>query len=202
MIKTQIKMRELDGDLKKIKDKYKDNKQKQAQETMALYKERGVNPFSGFLLILIQIPIIFALYKIFLNNGFPAVDQKLLYSFVPVPENVSVLLFGFLDITKKSFILAFFAGLTQFFQTKLSIPAMKPGKQNESLQENFVRNLNLQMRYIFPFVAFFISWSISGAVALYWTTSNLFAIGQELIVRQRLLKQEDSANKKDLKPEK
>ncbi|TSC66955.1 MAG: hypothetical protein G01um101472_585, partial [Parcubacteria group bacterium Gr01-1014_72] len=48
------------------------------------------------------------------------------------------------------------------------------------------RSMQLQFRYVFPFIAFFISWSISGAVALYWTTSNLFAIGQELYLRKKL----------------
>jgi len=89
------------------------DKQKQAAATMALYKERGVNPFSGFLLILIQIPIIIALYQIFLKNGLPVIETGILYSFVPAPENVSISFLGLIDITKKSLFLALLAGVTK-----------------------------------------------------------------------------------------
>ena len=188
-IKTQIKMREIDPELKALREKYKNDKQKQAAATMALYKERGVNPFSGFLLILIQIPIIIALYQIFLKNGLPVIETGILYSFVPAPENVSISFLGLIDITKKSLFLALLAGVSQFFQTRFSIPAMKqqPKKSDATFQESLAWSMNVQMRYVFPLVAFFISWSISGAIALYWTTSNIFAIVQELVVRRKII---------------
>ena len=64
---TQVRMAEIAPDLAKIKEQYKDKAEDQAKLTLALYREKGVNPFSGILVIIIQIPIIFALYQIFLN---------------------------------------------------------------------------------------------------------------------------------------
>ena len=79
----------------------------------------------------------------------------------------------------------------------------KPTKPN--FQEDFARGMNIQMRYIFPVIAFFISWSISGAIALYWITSNLFTIAQELVIRKSFARNESRADaraeaKKNLNP--
>ena len=65
---TQIRMKEIQPELDAIKEKHKENKQEQALKVMALYKERKINPFSGILLIFIQIPIIFALYFVFFKR--------------------------------------------------------------------------------------------------------------------------------------
>src|SRR3989344_7583049 len=68
---SQAKMRSLAPHLEKLKEKHKDNKQEQARKTMELYKEHGINPFSGCLLVLIQLPIIFALYFVFNTRRHP-----------------------------------------------------------------------------------------------------------------------------------
>lgn len=194
-IRTQLMMRSIDGELKEVKEKFKNDKQKQALETMALYKKRGVNPFSSFFLLLIQIPIIFALYRIFLQNHLPEINTDLLYSFVNVPDHLSILFLGLIDISEKSLFLALAAGITQYIQGKLSIPPTKKDKTKErSFSDDLAHSMNLQMRYIFPVVAFFISWQISGAVALYWTVSNLFSIGQELVVRRQLAEKNTEGN--------
>ena len=187
-IHTQVRMKEIEPELKSIKEKYKNDKQKQAMATMDLYRMNHVNPFSSFLLILIQIPIIFALYKIFLSGGLPSINTEALYSFIPSPETVDTKFLGLLEITKKSVILALAAGVSQYFQAKFSIPALPPKNSagKPSFQEDLARGMPLQMRYILPVITFVISYSISGAVALYWTTSNVFAIVQELYVRGRL----------------
>src|SRR3989344_4108863 len=96
---TQVRMAAIAPDLAKIKEQYKNNTEEQARRTLALYKEKGVNPFSGIFVIIIQIPIILALYQIFLY--FPKVDMSLLYSFVPAPEFTSTTFLVFLNITTK-----------------------------------------------------------------------------------------------------
>jgi len=182
-VSTQARMREIEPELKKIKEKHKDNQQEQARQTMEIYKKHGINPFSGCLLLLIQLPVIFALYFVFLK-GF-VFDPKLLYSFVSLPVNIDILFFG-IDLAKKSLFLAVLAGVTQYAQLALSIPPVKPLDPNAKLsfQEEFSRNMSTQMKYIFPFLVFFISYSLSSALALYWVVSNLFAVGQELHVRK------------------
>src|SRR3954463_14095032 len=58
---TPVRMQEINPELQRIKEKYKDNTEEQAKQTLALYKDKGVNPFSGILVLIIQLPIIFAL---------------------------------------------------------------------------------------------------------------------------------------------
>jgi len=182
---TQAKIKKIDPQIKEIKEKYKD-KQEQALKTMELYKKEGINPFSGFLLILIQIPIIFALYFIFLRGGFPEINTDILYSFVKIPVLIKTKFIGLIEVSEKSLILALIAGISQFFQAKLAGPKIEPKKENQGLGADFARSMSLQMKYVFPFIVFFIAYSISAAVALYWATSNLFMIGQELYVRKNI----------------
>ena len=182
---SQAKMRTLAPHLEKLKEKHKDNKQEQARKTMELYKEHGVNPFSGCLLVLIQLPIIFALYFVFFK-GLPNLNAEHLYSFVEIPSVISMMFLGIM-LSKKSIILALLAGITQYYQIKLSIPPMAPAEKGAkpSFKDDFARSFNIQMRYMLPVIVFGISYSISAAVALYWTTSNLFSIGHELYVKRK-----------------
>lgn len=182
---SQAKMRSLAPHLEKLKEKHKDNKQEQARKTMELYKEHGINPFSGCLLVLIQLPVIFALYFVFFK-GLPNLNPEHLYSFVHVPSVVSMMFLGII-LSKKSIILALLAAITQYYQIKLSIPPMAPAEKGAkpSFKDDFARSFNVQMRYMLPVIVFGISYSISAAVALYWTTSNLFSIGHELYVKRK-----------------
>jgi YidC/Oxa1 family membrane protein insertase len=184
---TQLKMKQIEKDLAQIRDKFKNDKQAQAMETMALYKKAGVNPFSGILLVLIQLPIIFALYAIFLKSGLPVVNTELLYPFVKVPS-VNMEFLGFINIAAKNIYLAILAAVVQFFQIRLSMPATpKSENKTPSFQEDLARNLNTQMRYVFPVMLFFIAYSTSATVALYLIVSSLFTIGQELWIRKHTI---------------
>jgi YidC/Oxa1 family membrane protein insertase len=190
---TQVRMQEIAPDLQKIKEANKGNQEEQARATLALYKEKGVNPFSGTLVLLIQLPVIFALYKIFLHAGFPSVDTSLLYSFVHAPAHINTIFLGLIDITGKSAVLAVLAAISSFFQLKLatteSLQAKdkdKKGSSKESMGQDLAQSMQKQMKYFFPIIVFFISYKISGVIALYWLTSNLFTIGQEIVVRRKV----------------
>jgi YidC/Oxa1 family membrane protein insertase len=200
-IQTQVHMKRSEGELNKVKDKYKDNKQEQAKQIMLFYKEKGINPFSGILLIFLQIPIIFSLYYVFLKSGLPAINANDLYSFVADPTLLHPIKMDFLglisDISSKSYVLAFLAAVSQYFQIRFSIPAIKPKTSQDSFKDDLARSMSMQMKYIFPVMVFFIAYKLSGTVALYWITSNLFAIGQEIFVRKRLLKQLASTDARD-----
>lgn len=187
-IVTQVQMKSLEPELAKIRTQYKDDKQTQAQKTMALYKDKKINPFAGIVVILIQFPIIIGLYSIFLKSGLPTITTDLLYSFVASPEVVNMHFLGLVDIGSKSVWLALIAAATQYFQIKFAIPAVPPAPKTGSkptFQEDLARSMQVQMKYVFPVMVFFISYSILSAVALYWTVSNLFAIGQEVVVRRK-----------------
>lgn len=185
-IESQAKMKLLEPELKNIKASGA-SKEEQAKQTMELYKKHKTNPFSGCLLVLIQIPIIFALYYVFYKGI--KFDGGLLYSFVQVPENINMNFLGLLDIGQKSLLLAILAGVSQFFQayfmpatpTKVGVaPSGTPG-----FAESFSKSMNMQMKYVFPFIVAFIAYSVSGAVALYWITSNVFQIGQQIYTNKK-----------------
>ncbi|MBX4195787.1 YidC/Oxa1 family membrane protein insertase [Candidatus Parcubacteria bacterium] len=184
-VTAQVEMQNIAPELERIKDKYKDNQEEQARKTLALYKEKGVNPFSGILVLIIQLPVVFALYHIFLSTGFPKIDASLLYSFVHAPDSVSPVFLG-IDLTQKSLILAALAAIATFIQMKLVAPPNKTNSGNKSFGDDLARNMQTQMKYFLPFLVFFIAYKISGVIALYWLVTNVFTIGQEIVVRKRL----------------
>lgn len=186
MVKTQLAVKQLEPEITKLKETHKNDKQEQARKTMALYKKRGVNPFSGFLLILVQIPVIFALYWVFVRGGLPEINMDILYSFISEPDKINMNFIGLIDVSAKSALLALFAGATQYFQIKFSLPPMKARTNKASLKDDLARSFHIQMRYVMPIIVFAVAYAISAAVALYWTTSNLFAIGQEIYVRKKI----------------
>ncbi len=184
-IESQAQMNILTPELNKIKASGA-SKEEQARLTFELYKEHKTNPFSGCLLVLIQIPIIFALYYVFLKGI--KFDGGLLYSFVHVPKHINMVFLGVLNITQKSLILAILAGVSQYLQAYfMPKPVLSPNTDNSknSFQESFTKSMSMQMKYIFPFIVAFIAYSISGAVALYWITSNLFMVGQQIYVKKK-----------------
>lgn len=180
---TQVKMAEIAPELEEIKERYKDKPEEQAKKTLALYKEKGVNPFSGILVIIIQIPLIIALYQIFLH--FSEVRTDLLYSFVTAPGQVNTVFIGLIDLAGKSAIIALLAALSTYFQLQIASRGQAAPKGN-SFGDNLTRSMQTQMKYIFPVIVFFISYRISGVIALYWLTTNLFSIAQDLYVRSSL----------------
>lgn len=182
---TQFKMGEIAPELEALKEKYKDKPEEQARQTLALYSEKGVNPFSGILVVVIQIPVILALYRIFLH--FPDVNLDLLYKFVSAPAAVSTQFLGLFDITGKSIVIALLAAVSSYFQIKLStINQSQNKKSGNSFGDNLAKNMQTQMKYVFPVLVFFIAYRISAVIALYWLTTNLFTIGQEIFVRKNL----------------
>lgn len=183
-VKTQKVMRDIEPKLKEIKTKFSDNKQAQAEEMMKIYKEAGMNPFASIALVFLQIPIIIALYFAVSKGGgipLPDINIDLLYPFIMEPVKVSMDFLGVVDIAGKSLVLAVGAGITQFIHIKLTLPKLKEKDPNAApdLKEDFMRNMQIQMKYVMPVLIGVISYSISAAIALYFMTSNLVTISQE-----------------------
>jgi len=103
--KQQILMNRIQPELQKIQKEYKDDKEKQVKAQMELYKKHNVNPFGGCLFALIQLPVIWAVYRVFLN-GFGADKLDTLYSFVSRPETINSVFLGLIDLTKTNIWLA------------------------------------------------------------------------------------------------
>lgn len=183
-IESQAEMNILAPELNRIKTGG-GSKEEQAKQTFDLYKKHNTNPFSGCLLVLVQIPIIFALYYVFYKGiNF---QSGLLYSFIHVPEHANMIFLGIINIGAKSLPLAILAGISQYLQAHYMpkpAPSGNTGGSSSSFSESFAKSMQMQMKYIFPFIVAFIAYSISGAVALYWITSNLFMVGQQIYVKR------------------
>ncbi|MFZ3020029.1 MAG: YidC/Oxa1 family membrane protein insertase, partial [Minisyncoccia bacterium] len=134
--------------------------------------------------MLLQIPFIFGLYYILIRSGLPNVNPELLYGFTP---NLGVIEMTFLGtglLTQRNIILSLCAGLTSYFQIHLSSATQNmPTSGNETM----AKIMKIQMKVMFPAIAFIISWQISGVVGLYWTTTNLFTILQELYLKKKFV---------------
>lgn len=185
-IVTQVRMKQLEPQLRHIRESMKDDKQGQALKTMALYKEKGVSPFSSFFVLLIQLPIIYALYAIFMRSGLPVVNETLLYSFIQVPT-INMHFLGLLDISKSSVFMAVIAAASQFLQLHFSLAA-NPGPSSGGGQMDVALSMTKNMKYVFPIIIFIISYKIAAVVAIYWAVSSLFTLAQELVVRKHLAK--------------
>jgi len=192
-IVTQVRMKELEPEINRLKQMMKDDRQGQALKMMALYKEKKISPFSSFLVLLVQLPIIWALYSIFFRSGLPVVNTELLYGFVNVPT-VDMNFLGLVDIGAKNTIMAIIAAIAQFLQLHFSLASMKSTgtgvntDTSSNIQMDMAQNMTKSMKYVFPIMVFFISYNIAAVVALYWTVTSIFTLGQEIVVRRHLKK--------------
>lgn len=192
-IKSQILMKKMEPELKKIKKDFPD-KQEQAKKTFELYKKYGTNPFSGCLVVLLQLPVIFALYYVF-YKAIP-LGTGPLYAFIHAPEVLHTSFLGLIEIQEKSVALALLAGVSQFIQGYLATP-IKPKTEvipagsviePKTFQEQLSDSMQMNIRYVLPVFIAFIAYQISAAVALYWIVSNVFTIVQEWYIRKTLTK--------------
>jgi len=181
-IRAQKALNELQPKLQEIKEKYKNDKEKQAQATMELYQKAKINPFSGCLPVLIQLPILWALYRVFWQ-GFQAEQMKYLYSFVPHPGIINPNFLGIINLSQPNMYLAVLAGILQFVQTKTAAP--KAQKQNTSGKDAMAqmgRMMQKQMLYIFPVITVMILWRLPSALGLYWLVTIIFSIIQQYLI--------------------
>ncbi len=187
MAHTQKKMKEVQPLIKELQEKYKDDKQKQTMELMALYKKHNIKPLGSFMNLLIQLPIIIGLYWVLLKSGLPEIKNDLLYSFVSVPESVNMHLFN-ISMSDKSYIFAVFAGISQFVYAKLTHKDMQFTEEKDSFKADFQKSMQIQILYVLPLFIAFIAYSLGAGLALYFVISNIFMIGQEFYFRVKGVK--------------
>ena len=180
---NQRAMRALEPKLQELKEKHKDNKEEHARKTLELYKTEGVNPFSGILMVFIQLPVLLALYWVFMEP-FSSIDLPRLYSFTPIPDAVSGSFLQLIDLASKSIVLAFLAGVTQYVQAVFALSGAQKNT-GTGMQADFARAMNVQMRYVFPVLIATIAYTTSAAIALYFVTTNIAGAVQEWYVKRK-----------------
>jgi len=195
-IKSSKKMQELAPEMKEIKEKYKKDRQKQQEMTMALYKKYGINPAAGCLPALVQLPIILALYQvIFKIAGINSLDKfsneitSLLYfDFLKLNGLWDTGFFG-IQLSEKPqeiltslpivIIIPLLAGIGQLILSKMMMSKITPAKVNG--KEDFQTSFMKQSLFIFPVMIGFFSFTLPVGLSLYWITFTVFGILQQYL---------------------
>lgn len=193
-IKQQKALQSLQPKIDEIRARLKDNREEQAKELMALYGKEKVNPAASCLPLIIQIPVIWALFNA-LKYGLASQSLNLLYPFVPNPQQISPLMFGLIDLSQPSYFLAIAAALVQFLQTKqiLKPPAatvMTPPpdvvKAEGAQDESMATMMNKQMTYMLPVITAIAGFSLPGGITLYWLVMSVFTVIQQAFVLKKM----------------
>lgn len=189
-VKSQKALQALQPQLKEAQTKYKDDKEKQAKVVLEIYKKEKINPFSGLLLAIIQIPILIALYQVFWVGLNPK-ELSALYSFVANPGQLNAMFLGFINLAKPNMILAVLAAVAQYYQTKMVMPKT-PAKKKDGAPD-MSQMMQKQMLYFMPGFTFIILIGLPSALGLYWATSGFFSIVQQYFIFKK--KKEDDGTK-------
>jgi len=187
--KSQLALQAIQPKLKEVQKQHKDNKEEQAKAMMALYKTEGINPFSGFLVMLIQFPILIVLYRLFWQ-GIQEENFQYLYSFVQRPETINTMFLG-MNLNEPSTILAVLVGIAFFAQAKLSTPNKPKKSDKKGAGAMFGDMFQKQMLYVFPVFIVFILLRLPSALGLYLLISGIFTAGQQYLAKKKRQEKEN-----------
>ena len=174
---SMAKMKAVQPKMKEIQARFADNKQRQQQEIMALYKAEGVNPLAGCLPVLLQIPIMYALYKVLILTIEMRHQPFMLWiTDLSVPDPLTPInLFGLLPFTPPAVIaigiIPILLGISMYFQFKLN-----PAPMDEAQKQVFA---------IMPWMLMFVMAPFAVGLQLYWITSNVLTILQQRLLYAR-----------------
>ncbi len=201
-IETAKKMQDLKPHLDNLSLKHKEDKKQLQAEQLKLYQQHGINPTSGCLVMIIQLPIFIALYQtlnLFLMNGQTGKTimaiNKVLYLPILKIQSVDPWFFG-LDLVKTPkqmgtwiyLLIPLITGILQYFQAQASMPPTKTtaavvpaGKDKDKKadgQGDFQKAMNTQMKYLFPIMIGWFSYTLPVGLALYWNVFSIMGIMQ------------------------
>ena len=179
--KSMNSMRMITPEIQRIRERYKDDRQRMNQEMFAMYKEKKINPAAGCLPILIQIPIFFALYKVL----FVSIEMRHAPFFgwiqdLSAPDPTSLFnLFGLIPWDTPAFltigIWPILMGVTMFLQQKINPPPPDP--------------LQAKIFMMLPFIFTFLLATFPSGMVVYWTVNNILSIAQQYILLRKQSKQ-------------
>ncbi|MFN3301873.1 MAG: YidC/Oxa1 family membrane protein insertase [Patescibacteria group bacterium] len=186
-IKAQKSLAELQPKLNELKKKFGNDKERLSKEMIELYRTHKINPFSSCLPLIIQLPILIAVYQVF-KSGI-LTENLLLYPFIYNPGRLNPLAFGFINLAERNFFLALLTGIVQFFQSKM-FPRQKPPpevrKEKGAKDESTMAILNKQMVLMMPIFTVVIGATLPSGLVLYWLISLVLAILQQSIIFKKI----------------
>ena len=180
-LKSQKALQDLQPKMDALKEKHKDNKEKLGQEMMSLYKREKINPLSSCLPLLIQLPVIIAVFRVF-RTELTDTNFDLLYSFIANPGSLNPIMLGIVDLAKPQIVLAVLAGLAQFWHSMLLMKKKKSIPTPKST--GMAQTMSKQMMYFMPIITVFIAASFPGGLALYWLVMTLLNVLDQYIINR------------------
>jgi YidC/Oxa1 family membrane protein insertase len=198
-LKTSQQMQHINPHLSKLREKHKHDAKRLQQETMALYKEYGINPASGCLSLIIQLPLLYSLYAVLQDvvklkpvDVVSFINHIAYFPFLHLTRPWDPSFFGLLLAQSPAalmkthgpllLLLPLITGALQFYQTRQMFP--KPAvqakeKKKTSTQDDIASAFQTQSLYIFPVMIALFSYSLPFGLTLYWNTFTIFAIIQQ-----------------------
>lgn len=179
--RSQRALTDLQPAVEKIRAAVKE-KQEQARQLMALYKREGVHPASGCLPVLIQLPILFAIYRV-LAVGLHVEALSSLYPWIPRPTELQTLAFGVLDLSKPNMILAVVAGISQYIQARIMLPPKRPAATTGA--PDMLSMMSTQSLYVMPVITVVFALGLPAGLSLYWAATTILGILQNALLKRR-----------------
>ncbi|MBL7054057.1 membrane protein insertase YidC [Patescibacteria group bacterium] len=168
-VKAQKSLKEIQPKLEEIKQKHSKDKQKQSQAIMNFYKENKVNPFASCLPILIQLPVLIAVFKVFRT----------------IPDTLNPVSFGILNLAEPNIYIAVITAIFQYWQTKMISNKQPPtniANKKGAKDESMMASMNKQMKFMMPMITLFIGVSMPSALLLYWLIGIFVSILEQKII--------------------
>ncbi|PJA93324.1 MAG: hypothetical protein CO132_03790 [Candidatus Kerfeldbacteria bacterium CG_4_9_14_3_um_filter_45_8] len=192
-LRSQKSLQDAQPHIEELKKKYAGDKEELGRQIMQFYKQNKVNPLSSCLPMLIQLPVLYALFKVF-YGGLDTDPQtgiliagQLEHFYGPLRATmehavINHTLFGFVDLAAtKNIVLALLAGGVQFLQAKMLLAKKAAVSTEGAKDENTAAALNKQMTYFMPIITVVFGYQFPAGVTLYWLSSTAFTWVQQLI---------------------
>ena len=161
-LQSMKKMQQMQPELKRLQDRYKDDKQRLAQEQMQLYQTAGINPLASCWPMLLQLPLLYAIYGVLEHFNFSAPGAHIAAGFLWLPS---------MGKPDPYLILPILGGAATYWQTRISM-AMQPGTGQQQMA---------MMTYLMPVIMFFVFRGLPAGLALYWVVSTLMTVAQQYV---------------------
>ncbi|HYC79807.1 MAG TPA: YidC/Oxa1 family membrane protein insertase [Candidatus Binatia bacterium] len=184
-LKHQRELQALQPKMKEVREKYKDDQQRQAAAMMELYKVHKVNPLSSCLPILIQLPLLIALYQVFMQSLDGQALQGL-YSFIENPGQINSMFLNWIDLAaKQNYIMAGIAAILQYVQTRMTMKKTVSDTSSGDAGADMAKMMQNYMLYLLPALTFFFGVQFPAGLSLYWIVTTLFGIAQQYYILRR-----------------
>lgn len=196
--RLQVKNMELQPEINRIRNEIKD-KQEQSRALMDLYKREGASPLGSCLPLLIQMPILIAMFRVFKtgldNNGGIA-----LYSFIPKIEDLNTIFLGVNLNAIDPWILPISAAVLQLWLSFMMMPKKKD--QPKKATNDPMEMMSKQMLYFPAVITIFFGKTMPAGLVVYWIATTLFSIGQQWYINREIKNKDTNKFKKLSKAEK